>query len=180
MGVPDHTASAGYDADLTGYSVAAIDGDIGHLDQATDELLGRRTWWWTPGRGSSAARCVPAGEVNRIDTVEHKVYATGPSTRSRPRPSTAVVLVDGEDPAVSFPLALAGAGQFVARSHCPYRSTLHDRSYAPRKYGGTDGFQALGVPDRAGFTGDDDDLTGYSVVAARFDGDIGLSDEVDQ
>ena len=34
------TGSAGYEVDLTGYSVAAVDGDIGHIDKATNELLG--------------------------------------------------------------------------------------------------------------------------------------------
>ena len=43
-------------ADLSGYSIAAVDGDIGHVDKATIELSARRIWWSTPGRGSSAAR----------------------------------------------------------------------------------------------------------------------------
>ena len=69
------TASTGYDADLTGYSVAAVDGDIGHVDQATDELLGSSylvvdTGPWIFGRKV----LLPAGVVKRIDTLEHKVY----------------------------------------------------------------------------------------------------------
>ena len=69
------TGSTGYDADLTGYSVAAVDGDIGHVDQATDELLGSSylvvdTGPWIFGRKV----LLPAGVVERIDTVEHKVY----------------------------------------------------------------------------------------------------------
>ena len=62
--------------DLTGYSVAAVDGDIGHVDEAPMRS-GRRIWWWTPGRGSSAARCCcRAGVVERIDTVEEEGTST--------------------------------------------------------------------------------------------------------
>ena len=69
------TASTGYDADLTGYSVAAVDGDIGHVDEATNELLGSSylvvdTGPWIFGRKVLLA----AGVVERIDTVQHKVY----------------------------------------------------------------------------------------------------------
>jgi len=69
------TGSTGYDADLTGYSVAAVDGDIGHVDQATDELLGSSylvvdTGPWIFGRKV----LLPAGVIRRIDTLEHKVY----------------------------------------------------------------------------------------------------------
>ena len=69
------TASTGYDADLTGYSVAAVDGDIGHVNEATNELLGSSylvvdTGPWIFGRKV----LLPAGVVRRIDTVEHKVY----------------------------------------------------------------------------------------------------------
>ena len=69
------TASTGYDADLTGYSVETVDGDIGHVDEATNELLGSSylvvdTGPWIFGRKVM----LPAGVVDRIDTVEHKVY----------------------------------------------------------------------------------------------------------
>ena len=33
------SGSAGDDVDLTGYSIAAVDGDIGHVDEAINELL---------------------------------------------------------------------------------------------------------------------------------------------
>ena len=49
------TGLAGDKLDVTGYSIAAVDGDVGHVDEATYGS-GRRIWWWTPGRGSSAAR----------------------------------------------------------------------------------------------------------------------------
>jgi hypothetical protein len=69
------TGSAGYDVDLTGYPIAAVDGDIGHVDEATNELLGSSylvvdTGPWIFGRKV----LLPAGVVERIDTVEHKVY----------------------------------------------------------------------------------------------------------
>jgi len=49
--------SAGYQSgiDLTGYKVAATDGDIGKVDQAT-EAPTRPAWSSTPDLGSSAAR----------------------------------------------------------------------------------------------------------------------------
>jgi ribosomal 30S subunit maturation factor RimM len=69
------TGPAGYDADLTGYSVAAVDGDIGHVDEASNELLGSSylvvdTAPWIFGRKV----LLPAGVVERIDTIEKKVY----------------------------------------------------------------------------------------------------------
>ena len=59
--------------DLTGYSIAAVDGDVGHVDEATYEVgsyLVVDTGPWIFGRKVM----LPAGVVDRIDTVEHKVY----------------------------------------------------------------------------------------------------------
>jgi hypothetical protein len=62
------------DLDLTGYSIAAIDGDIGHVDRATHETgasyLVVDTGPWIFGREVM----LPAGVVERIDTVDKKVY----------------------------------------------------------------------------------------------------------
>ena len=74
--------SAGYEVDLAGYSVAAVDGDIGHVDEAVNELLGGSYVLVDTGSvvlvdtGSVFGRTVllPAGVVERIDTVEKKVY----------------------------------------------------------------------------------------------------------
>ncbi len=65
----------GDDVDLTGYSIAATDGDIGHVDEATNELLGSSylvvdTGPWIFGRKVM----LPAGVVERIDTAEKKIY----------------------------------------------------------------------------------------------------------
>ena len=60
--------------DLTGCSIAAVDGDIGHVDEATYEVgsshLVVDTGPWIFGRKVM----LPAGVVERIDTLEHKVY----------------------------------------------------------------------------------------------------------
>ena len=68
------TGLTGPDVDLTGYPIAAVDGDIGHVDEATHEVgssyLVVRTGPWIFGRKV----LLPAGVVERIDTVEHKVY----------------------------------------------------------------------------------------------------------
>ena len=69
------TGLAGDKLDLTGYSIAAVDGDIGHVDEATNELLGPSylvvdTGPWIFGRKVM----LPAGVVERIDTAEKKVY----------------------------------------------------------------------------------------------------------
>ena len=60
--------------DLTGYSIAAVDGDIGHIDEATYETgsshLVVDTGPWIFGRKV----LLPAGVVERIDTVEKKIY----------------------------------------------------------------------------------------------------------
>ena len=68
------TGLTGDELDLTGYPIAAVDGDIGHVDEATYEVgssyLVVRTGPWIFGRKV----LLPAGVVERIDTVEHKVY----------------------------------------------------------------------------------------------------------
>jgi hypothetical protein len=60
--------------DLTGYSVAAVDGDIGRVDSATYDTgsanLVVDTGPWIFGRKVM----LPAGVVERIDTSEKKVY----------------------------------------------------------------------------------------------------------
>jgi hypothetical protein len=65
-------ASAGMD--LTGYTIAAADGDIGKVDSATYETgasyLIVDTGPWIFGRKVM----LPAGVVERIDTVDEKVY----------------------------------------------------------------------------------------------------------
>jgi hypothetical protein len=69
------TGSAGYDVDLTGCSVAAVDGDLGQVDEAVNELLSGSSYLLVD-TGLIFGRTVmlPAGVVERIDTVEHKVY----------------------------------------------------------------------------------------------------------
>ena len=60
--------------DLTGYSIAAVDGDIGRVDQATYETgsasLVVDTGPWIFGRKV----LLPAGVVERVDQNERKVY----------------------------------------------------------------------------------------------------------
>ena len=69
------TGLTGDELDVTGYPIAAVDGDIGFVDEATNELLGSSylvvdTGPWIFGR----TVLLPAGVVERVDTVEHKVY----------------------------------------------------------------------------------------------------------
>ena len=62
------------EVDLTGYSIAAVDGDIGHVDRATNETSASHlvvdTGPWIFGRKVM----LPAGVVERIDTDQKKVY----------------------------------------------------------------------------------------------------------
>ena len=76
------TGSVGYEVDLAGYSVAAVDGDIGHVDEAVNGLLGPSYLLVDTGpvvlvdTGPVFGRLVmlPAGVVERIDTAEKKIY----------------------------------------------------------------------------------------------------------
>ena len=68
------TGSAGYEVDLTGYSVAAVDGDIGHVDEAINELLGGSYLLVDTGLVFGRTVMLPAGVVERIDTAEKKIY----------------------------------------------------------------------------------------------------------
>jgi hypothetical protein len=65
---------AGDETDITGYSIAARDGDLGRVDQATYETgashLVINTGPWIFGRKV----LLPAGVVERIDTGEKKIY----------------------------------------------------------------------------------------------------------
>jgi len=65
---------AGAEMDLTGFSVAAVDGDIGHVDEATyqtgSSYLVVDTGPWIFGHKVM----LPAGVVERIDTAEKKIY----------------------------------------------------------------------------------------------------------
>jgi hypothetical protein len=64
----------GAGTDLTGYSIAAVDGDIGRVDRATYDTgsahLVVDTGPWIFGRKVM----LPAGVVERIDTAEKKVF----------------------------------------------------------------------------------------------------------
>ena len=62
--------------DVVGYDVAATDGDIGKVDEASDEA-GRNyfvvdTGFWIFGK----KRLIPAGVVNRIDHEDRKVHVS--------------------------------------------------------------------------------------------------------
>jgi hypothetical protein len=68
--------TAGYTegTDLTGYKIAAVDGDIGKVDEATNEPgaagLVVDTGPWMFGR----TVILPAGVVDRVDHDDQKVY----------------------------------------------------------------------------------------------------------
>jgi hypothetical protein len=71
----EYRADAGFadGTDLTGYAVAAVDGDIGHVEAYYDTepaYLEIETGSWLFGREV----LLPAGLVERIDTAEKKVY----------------------------------------------------------------------------------------------------------
>jgi hypothetical protein len=72
----NYRQSAGYTegTDLTGYKIAAVDGDIGKVDQATDQSgtagLVVDTGPWIFGRKV----LLPAGVVERVDHDDEKVY----------------------------------------------------------------------------------------------------------
>ena len=68
------TGSVGYEVDLTGYSVAAVDGDIGHVDEAINELLGGSYLLVDTGPVFGRTVMLPAGVVERIDTADKKIY----------------------------------------------------------------------------------------------------------
>lgn len=61
-------------ASLVGYHVHASDGDIGRIDEATNDVGGSRivvdTGLWIFGRKV----ILPAGTIERVDDAEEKVY----------------------------------------------------------------------------------------------------------
>ena len=71
-----YRATSGYTegTDLTGYKIAATDGDIGKVDEATDQPgtagLVVDTGPWIFGRKV----LLPAGVVERVDHADQKVY----------------------------------------------------------------------------------------------------------
>ena len=83
---PDTGYSTGLD--LVGYKIAAIDGDIGKVDQATYDVgtssLVIDTGPWIFGRKVM----LPAGVVDRVDTDERKVYVDRTKDQIKDAPST--------------------------------------------------------------------------------------------
>ena len=65
---------AGEERDLVGYTIAAVDGDIGRVDEATDEVGASYLVVDTGPWIFSRKVLLPAGVVERIDTAEKKVY----------------------------------------------------------------------------------------------------------
>jgi hypothetical protein len=93
----DYRTDAGFardESDLTGYSIAAIDGDIGHVDEATYDTgasyLVVDTGPWIFGRKVM----LPAGLVQRIDPAEKKVYVDRTRDQIKDAPEFDEVLVE--------------------------------------------------------------------------------------
>ena len=72
----DYRSSSGWagSGDLTGYKVHAVDGDIGKIDRASNEVGGAYvvvdTGPWILGQKV----LLPAGVIDRVDTNDRKVY----------------------------------------------------------------------------------------------------------
>ena len=68
--------TAGYTegTDLTGYKIAAVDGDIGKVDQATDQSGTAGLVVDTGPRIFGRKVLLPAGVVERVDHDDEKVY----------------------------------------------------------------------------------------------------------
>jgi hypothetical protein len=79
------TGSVGYEVDLTGYSVAAVDGDIGHVDEAINELLGGSYLLVDTGPVFGRTVMRPAGWSNGSAPPRKRSTSTEPRTRSRTR-----------------------------------------------------------------------------------------------
>jgi hypothetical protein len=69
-----HRDSTIASTDLTGFSVEAVDGSIGKIDEASNEVGGSYivvdTGPWIFGKKV----LLPAGVIDRVDTAEEKVY----------------------------------------------------------------------------------------------------------
>jgi hypothetical protein len=87
-GVWTYPETAGIQGDLTGYKVEAIDGDIGKIDKASNEVGSAcvvvDTGPWIFGKKVM----IPAGIVRNVDPDAETFSSTGRRTRSRTRPST--------------------------------------------------------------------------------------------
>ena len=99
--------------DITGYSIAAVDGDIGRVDQATYETgesyLVVDTGPWIFGRRVM----LPAGVVERIDTAEKMVYVDRTKDQIKDAPEYDDTL--GDDPAYREGLGTYYTGTYPPR-----------------------------------------------------------------
>src|SRR5215207_758166 len=88
--------------DLTGYAIAAVDGDIGRVDEATYEsgasYVVVDTGPWIFGRRV----LLPAGVIERIDTAEKKVYVDRTKEQIKDAPEYDETLRDRDDYRESF------------------------------------------------------------------------------
>jgi hypothetical protein len=74
-----NTANGG----LTGFSVEAVDGSIGKVDEATREDLVVRTGFWVFG----SKRVLPAGAIASVDTDGQRVYVSRTKDEVKHAPS---------------------------------------------------------------------------------------------
>lgn len=93
----EYRTDAGFardDIDLTGYSIAAVDGDIGHVDEAMYDTgasyLVVDTGPWIFGHKVM----LPAGVVERIDAAEKKVYVDRTKDQIKDAPEFDEMLVE--------------------------------------------------------------------------------------
>ena len=88
QGVWAYPETAGIQGDLTGYKVEAIDGDIGKIDEASNEVgsacIVVDTGPWIFGKKVM----IPAGIVRTSTRTPRRSSSTGRRTRSRTRPSS--------------------------------------------------------------------------------------------
>jgi hypothetical protein len=83
--------------DLTGFEIAAVDGDIGRIDEATYEsgasYLVIDTGPWIFGRKVM----LPAGVIERIDGAEKKVYVDRTKDQIKDAPEYDEMLSENDD-----------------------------------------------------------------------------------
>jgi hypothetical protein len=94
----EYRAEAGFveGTDLTGYTVAAVDGDLGHVEadyETKPAYLEVDVGSWLFGRDVM----LPAGLVERIDTTEKKVYVDRTKDQIRDAPTYDRAVADHVD-----------------------------------------------------------------------------------
>ena len=112
--------------DIVGYDVEALDGDIGQVAEATDDLEASYVVVETRARLPTTKVMLPAGIVDRIDHFAERVYVGRTKDEIRNAPSF-------DERTYATPLYRLELGRYYGPGGAGYRVAWADAEHRPAK-----------------------------------------------